>query len=127
MTTGEIVESFWAAMTANDWERAAAHLADGAVVDWPCSGERIARRNFAEIQARYPAAGKWRFDLHRLVVDGEVAVTELTVTDGEQSARAIVFSEVAGDRIIRQVEYWPEAYEPPAWRADLVEPIEPVP
>ena len=62
-----------------------------------------------------------------MIVEGEVAVTELTVTDGKQTARAIVFSEVAGDTIIRQIEYWPEAYEPPAWRADLVELIEPVP
>ena len=127
MTTRDLVESFWAAMSANDWERAAAHLADDAIVDWPCSGERIRRQNFAEIQARYPAAGRWRFDLHRVVVEGALAVTELTVTDGEQSARAVVFSEIAGDSIVRQVEYWPEAYEPPAWRADLVEPIEPVP
>lgn len=121
MTTREVVESFWSAMTTNDWQRAAAHLADDCVVDWPCSGERISREHFAEIQARYPAAAEWRFDLHRLIVEGDVAVTELTVTDGERSARAIVFSEVADDSIIRQVEYWPEAYEPPAWRADLVE------
>lgn len=127
MTTREVVESFWSTMIANDWERAAAHLADGCVVDWPCSGERIARRHFAEIQARYPAAAKWRFDLHRVIAEGDVAVTELTVTDGEQRARAIVFSEVADDRIVHQVEYWPEAYEPPPWRADLVELIEPVP
>lgn len=127
MTAREVVESFWSAMAANDWERAAAHLADDCVVDWPCSGERISRQRFAEVQARYPAAAEWRFELHRLIVEGDVAATELTVTDGVQTARAIVFSEVTGDRITRQVEYWPEAYEPPAWRADLVERIEPVP
>lgn len=93
MTTREVVESFWSAMTTNDWQRAAAHLADDCVVDWPCSGERISREHFAEIQARYPAAAEWRFDLHRLIVEGDVAVTELTVTDGERSARAIVFSD----------------------------------
>jgi SnoaL-like domain len=114
-------------MKAGDWERAAEHLADDCVVDWPCSGERMSREHFAEIQARYPAAGEWRWDLHRLIVEGDVAVTELTVTDGDQTARAIVFSEVVDNRIARQVEYWPEPYEPPAWRADLVERIEPVP
>ncbi len=70
VTTREVVESFWSAMTANDWERAAAHLADDCVVDWPCSGERFGREHFAEIQARYPAAAEWRFDLHRLIVEG---------------------------------------------------------
>jgi predicted ester cyclase len=127
VTTREVMDSFWAAMIANDWERAAGHFTDGCVVDWPCSGERISAEHFAELQARYPAAGEWRFDLHRLIVEGGVAVTELTVTDGERAARAIVFSEVADNRIIRQVEYWPEAYEPADWRADLVERIERVP
>ena len=77
----EVVESFWSAMIANDWERAAAHLADECVVDWPCSGERIARRHFAEIQARYPAAAKWRFDVHRLIAEGDVAVERGLSTD----------------------------------------------
>jgi len=35
----EVVESFWAAMQENDWARAADQLADGCVIDWPCSGE----------------------------------------------------------------------------------------
>ena len=127
MATRAVVDSFWAAMKANDWEGAAEHLSENCVVDWPCSGERIRREHFAEIQACYPAAGEWQWELHRLIVEGDVAVTELSVTDGEQAARAIVFSEVVGDRIARQVEYWPEAYEPAAWRADLVERIERIP
>jgi hypothetical protein len=115
-------------MRANDWDAAAAHLADGFVVDWPCTGERITSREaYAEIQRRYPAAGRWTFDIHRLVADDERAVTELTVSDGEQAARAIFISEVEGDRITRQVEYWPTRYEPAEWRAGLVERIEPLP
>ena len=128
MASREVVDSFWAAMRANDWDAAAAHFADGFVVDWPCSGERITtRENYAEIQRRYPSAGRWTFDIHSLVADADRAVTELTASDGEQAARAIFISEVAGDRIVRQVEYWPVAYEPPAWREDLAERIEPVP
>lgn len=115
-------------MAANDWDAAAAHFADGCVVDWPCSGERITSPGgYAEIQRRYPAAGRWSFDIHKVVAEEDRAVTELTVSDGEEAARAILISEVAGDRITRQVEYWPEAYDPPEWRADLVERIEPVP
>jgi ketosteroid isomerase-like protein len=119
----EVVESFWAAMAANDWDRAAALFADDATIDWPCSGERMASPEaWAEVQRRYPAAGQWRFDVHRLLVDGDVAVSEASVTDGKQTARVIAFSEVDGDRIARQVEYWPEPYGPPRWRAGLVEP-----
>jgi ketosteroid isomerase-like protein len=85
MPARDVVESFWAAMRANDWDRAAALFADDAVIEWPCSGERM------------------------------------------KGPRAVAFSDVAGERIARQVEYWPEAYEPPAWRADFVERIEPIP
>ncbi len=115
-------------MQANDWSLAADFFAEGFVVDWPCSGERISRReDFVAIQERYPAAGRWCFDIHRLIVDSGVAVTEVTASDGEQSARAITFSEIADGRIARQIEYWPAAYAPPGWRATLVERIDAVP
>jgi ketosteroid isomerase-like protein len=124
----EVVESFWAAMAANDWDAAAGLFADDATIEWPCSGERFASpAAWAEVQRRYPAAGRWRFDVHRLVIEGDVAVSEATVSDGEQEARVIAFSEVDGDRIARQVEYWPEAYEPPAWRRDLTQSVAPIP
>jgi hypothetical protein len=78
-------------MQANDWARAASHLAPECAVDWPCSGERIVGRdNFAAIQARYPTnTGRWSFDVHRLVAGGDTVVSEVTVTDSEQFARLI--------------------------------------
>ncbi len=115
-------------MAANDWEAAASFFAEGFVVDWPCSGERISRReDFIAVQREYPAAAAWRFDIDRLVVERDVAVTELTVSDGTQAARAIGFSEIHDGRIKRQVEYWPVAYDAPAWRKHLVQQIEKVP
>lgn len=128
MTPREVVESFWEAMRANDWEAAAQHFAVDAVIDWPCTGERMkSPAAWAEVQARYPTAGRWTFDLHRLIADESSAVSECTVTDGAQAARVVAISEVEGDRITRQIEYWTVAYEPADWRADLVDPIEPVP
>jgi len=115
-------------MRANDWDAAAAHFADGFVVDWPCSGERFTSREaYAEVQRRSPSAGRWTFAIHSLVADDDRAVTELTASDGDVSARAIFISEVKSDRIVRQLEYWPEAYEPPAWRGGLTERIDPIP
>jgi limonene-1,2-epoxide hydrolase len=124
MSSRELISAFWAAMHANDWQGAASYLAPECVIDWPCSGERIAGpTDFAAIQARYPTTtGRWSFEVHRLVVESETVVSEVTVTDGEQSARAVVFSDIAGDRIVRQVEYWPTAYEPLPGREDLTRP-----
>ena len=128
MTPREVVESFWDAMRANDWEAAARHFGADAVIDWPCTGERMkSPAAWAEVQARYPAAGRWTFDVHRLIADDSRALSECTVTDGAQAALVVAISEVEGDRITRQTEYWTVAYDPADWRADLVEPIDPVP
>ena len=125
----EVVEHFWAAMQRNDWWAAAGHLVEDIWVDWPCSGERIVgRANYVAVQESYPTTtGRWTFAIHRLVGDGPTVVSEVTVSDGVQSARVIAFSEVVGDQIVRQVEYWPTAYEPPADRAHLVQRIPPIP
>lgn len=88
----------------------------------------VGRASFAAVQARYPTnTGRWSLDVHRLVVGDDTVVSEVTVTDGEQSARVIVFSEVVGDHIARQVEYWPMPYDAPASREDLTRPIERIP
>jgi limonene-1,2-epoxide hydrolase len=129
MSSRGIVESFWAAMQKNDWGHAARHLADNCVVDWPCSGERIVgRADFAAMQARYPTnTGRWSFDVHRIVAEGNVVVSEVTVTDGEQAARVIAFSILDDDRIAQQIEYWPMPYEPLPGRDDLTQAIARIP
>ena len=125
----EVVARFWRAMQANDWRAAADLFVEEIVVDWPCSGEQIVGRDdYVALQERYPTStGRWRFEVHRIVADRITVVSEVTVTDGVQSARVIVFSEVAGGRIVHHVEYWLAAYEPPPDRADLVSRIPPVP
>lgn len=56
MANRELMGEFWAAMQANDWDRAATFLTPDCVIDWPCSGERIVgRADFAAVQARYPS------------------------------------------------------------------------
>jgi limonene-1,2-epoxide hydrolase len=123
------VESFWAAMQANDWHGAAGHLTPDCVIDWPCSGERIiGREDFATIQARYPTnTGCWSFDVHRIVGEGNVAVSEVTVTDGEQAARVVAFSILDGSQIAHQIEYWPIPYDPQPGREDLTQPVARIP
>jgi ketosteroid isomerase-like protein len=119
-----VVERFWAAMNANDFEAASELLHDDYVLEWPQSGERIrGRANFVAINENYPAAGPWRVTIHRLVAgEGEV-VSEVTVTDGVTTGRAITFSKIREGKILRQVEYWPDPFEAAAWRSQWVERI----
>lgn len=125
----DVVASFWEAMRANDWALAAQHLTVNCVIDWPCTGERIeGRERFVAIQEQYPTAtGHWAFDVHRIVADGETVVSEVTVTDGVQSARLVAFSRVEGDLIVEQIEYWPAPYDPPFGREHLTTPIDKIP
>jgi len=52
------------------------------------------------------------------------AVSDVSITDGVQTARAITFSTIRAGKIVHQVEFWPEPYPAPANRAHLVEQME---
>ncbi len=122
LSSRDVIEHFWQTMQSNDFRAAAQWLHDDYVLDWPQSGERIrGRDNFAIINERYPAAGRWQFTINRLVAEGDQAVSDVTVTDGQITGRAITFSTVHDGKIVRQVEYWPDPFEAPAWRAQWVE------
>jgi ketosteroid isomerase-like protein len=118
----ELVAQFWAAMHANDFAAASELLHDDFVLDWPQSGERIrGRANFVAVNANYPAAGRWRITLDRLVAEGDEVASQVTVTDGVLLARAITFTTVRDGRLWRQTEYWPDPFAAPAWRAQWTE------
>ena len=98
------------------------------VIDWPCSGEQIVGpSDFAAIQSRYPTnTGRWSFDVHRLVVEGDTPLSEVTVTAASSRWCAALLRE-RWRPIVRQVEYWPIAYEPLPGREDLTRPTARVP
>ena len=80
------------------------------------------------MQVTYPSStGRWQFDIHRLVVGGDTVVSEVTVTDGEQTARLVAFSEIRDGLIVHQVEYWPTPYDPQPGREAFTRPGERIP
>jgi len=118
----DIVKEFWRLMATNDFQSVAAVLSPDFVLEWPQSREKIrGADHFVRMNEEYPAHGRWSFTLNRIVAGPAEAVTDVTVTDGVQTARAISFFTASGDRISRLVEFWPEPYDPPANRAHLVE------
>jgi ketosteroid isomerase-like protein len=123
-TPADLVREFWRLMASGDFDAVGAVLAPQFVLEWPQSKERIrGAANFAQMNREYPAHGPWRFGVERVVGDDRGAVSDVTVTDGVQVARAISFFSVEAGRIVRIVEYWPEPYAAPAQRAHLVEPM----
>ena len=124
-SAADTVREFWRLMASNDFGSVAAVLAPGFVHEWPQSNERLrGAERFARMNAEYPAHGRWVFTVHRIVGGAAEAVSDVSVSDGVQSARALSFFDIADGKIERIVEFWPEPYAAPAGRAHLVEPIE---
>ena len=124
MTGKQILENFWEMMNTNDFYAVAELLHDEYVLEWPQSGERIrGREHFAALNACYPTRGKWQFTVNQILAEGDRVVTDVTVTDGARTDRAITFSTVRDGKIWKQVEFWPEPFEAPAWRMRWVERI----
>jgi ketosteroid isomerase-like protein len=122
MNSKQLREEFWAAMGTNDFYAVARLLHDEYVLEWPQSGERVrGRDNFAAINTAYPAEGKWQFTLNQVLAEGEMVVTDVSVTDGKRQDRAITFSTLRDGKIWRQVEFWPEPFGAPEWRKQWVE------
>jgi ketosteroid isomerase-like protein len=120
-----VVSEFWRRMASNDFASVAAVLAPDFVLDWPQSRERIrGAERFVAMNAEYPAHGPWVFTVHRIVGGPSEAVSDVSVTDGVQRARAVSFFTVADGRIVRMTEFWPEPFEPAAQRAHLTERME---
>lgn len=121
----DTVRLFWQLMASNDFDRVRRVLAPGFVLEWPQSNERIrGADNFVRMNSEYPAHGRWRFTVNRVVASATEVVTQVSITDGRQSAEAVSFFEVADGLVTRLVEYWPEPYVPPADRAHLTEPLQ---
>ena len=124
-TPVEVVHEFWRLMATNDFHAVAQVLAREFVLEWPQSKERIrGAERFARINQEFPAHGTWKFKINRIVGGESEAVSDVTVTDGVQTARAISFFTVAQGKVTRLVEFWPEPYAAPQNRAHLVEAME---
>jgi len=122
MNNKQILKNFWATMETNDFYAASQGLHDDYILEWPQSGERIlGRENFAAINTNYPAEGKWHFTINHIVGEGDTVVTDVTATDGKIIGRAITFSTIRDEKIWKQIEFWPDPFEAPQWRAQWVE------
>lgn len=119
----QIVERFWREMDAADFETAAELLDDDYTCEWPQSRERIrGQRNFVAVNTNYP--GRWHIAVQRLLTDGEQVATDVVLTNDEgQIVRAVSFFELRNGKIRRETDYWPEAYDATADRAQWVETI----
>lgn len=119
MKPQDVVLAFWQCMHSNDFLAASDWLADEFECFLPQSGETIRGGwNYAMVNIHFPSFGPWSFEIESLLADGERVVSDVKITDGIQEARLVTFSTVRDERIVRQVEYWPERFVAAEWRKE---------
>ena len=121
MTPKETVIAYWKAMESNDFSKASEWLSENYECHWPQSSEIISgRKNFIEINTNYPGDGTWSFVVNSIVCEKDQVVSDVSISDGIVNARAITFHTVENELIAKQMEFWPDKYEAPAWRRQWV-------
>ena len=101
-----LVREFWTLMGSNDFASVQAVLGEQFILEWPQSNERIrGAARFAQMNSEYQAQGPWRFAVNRVVANTvSEAVSDVTVTDGSMTARAVSFFSVEAGKITRIFE-----------------------
>ncbi|MEE1773618.1 nuclear transport factor 2 family protein [Streptomyces sp. JV185] len=118
-----VVETYWSAAGARDWDAFAATLTDEVVYDLPQTRERIrGKERYLRFNREYP--GDWRVRVERVVADGQgrqAAVRTLFTVGAEELPAVHFFVFDPTGRISGITDFWPEPYEPPAGREHLAE------
>jgi hypothetical protein len=114
----------WAASDANDFEMEHRIYHEDAVLEYPQSGERTrGRSNIQKQRARQPS--KKRFSVRRIIGGGDLWVTEFTLTYDDKPSYTVSIMEFSGDQVARETQYFADPFVAPAWRAQLVERMDP--
>lgn len=116
----QLIRELWQRLGRFDFAGAGELLHDDYVCEWPQSQERIrGRENFVALNANYP--GRWRAAVKRVIGQGDQVASEVILTWEAQSIVVVSFYEIRAGQIYREIDYWPEPYAAPEWRAHWVE------
>jgi hypothetical protein len=80
------------------------------------------RRNIQIQRATQPS--KKRFAVRRIIGDDDLWVTEFILTYNGKPTYAVSIMEFKGDKVTRETQYFADAFEAPAWRAQWAEPMD---
>ena len=116
----EALEAHWAASDANDFELEHQIYHEDAVLEYPQSAERI--RGRCNIQAsRLAQPSKKRFKVQRILGAGCLWVTEFVLTYDEQPSYTVSIMEFKDGKVVRETQYFADAFKPGSSRAQWVE------
>jgi ketosteroid isomerase-like protein len=111
-TTRALVQQFWDAANARDWDRFGALLHPDLVYAVPQTRERAnGRDGLVDVFRTWP--GDWDAQVQTLIADERGAVTTIAFVIGSDCMTGISFFEFDGGLISRVTDWWPAPYEPP--------------
>src|ERR1700685_562675 len=114
------LDQHWAASDANDFETEHLIYHEGAVLEYPQSGERTrGRRNIQGQRASQPS--KKRCTVRRIIGSGGLCVSELILTYDAKPSCTVSIMEFSGDKVARETQYFADPFVAPASRAQWVE------
>jgi hypothetical protein len=108
----------------DDIIRASEIYADDAVLEWPQGGERVrGKANIIAVRSAYPA--RLEFQVHRITGCQDLWVNEYTIRYDGRPISVVGIMEFRDGKVVHERIYFGEPWEPPAWRAQWVERMEP--
>jgi hypothetical protein len=117
------LETHWAASDANEFDTEHQIYRADAVLEYPQSGERIRGRD--NIQAsRAAQPNEKRFTVRRMLGGGNLRISELVLTYDGQPFYVVSIMEFEDGEVVRETQYFGEAFDPGPSRAQWVERIE---
>jgi hypothetical protein len=110
----------WAASDANDFATEHQIYRADAVLEYPQSGERIrGQHNIQASRAAQPSAK--RFTVRRMLGGGDLWISELVLTYDGQPFYVVSIMEFERGEVVRETQYFGEAFAPGPSRAQWVE------
>lgn len=103
------------------------YATDDFVEEWPQSGERLSKAASLKMADYAAMTGiSPKFTYRRMLGGGDVFVVEGTIDYGDGVPVSYVgVGELRDGKVSRLTGYFANPFEAPAWRADLVERMEP--
>jgi hypothetical protein len=78
---------------------------------------------FLGIKARPPGKPSG-FQVKRILGNGELWITEYTITYQERAAYTVSIMEFRNGKVVHETQYFSDPFEAPAWRRQWVQQIE---
>lgn len=116
----DALQQHWVASDLNDFDAEHRIYREDALLEYPQSGERIrGRQNIQASRAAQPNAK--RFTVRRVLGGGDLWISELVLTYDEQPFYVVSIMEFEEGKVVRETQYFGEAFEPGPSRSRWVE------